>query len=250
MYAAVRQCVLAVPLEEAWSLVSEPAHLEQWFADVEELAPEKAFRFEFGDGDAFYGQVVDWRPPRRLHLEWRFLDVGPRFQILILLNPMGGSGTEVTVVDQGALSVVELESLREGWSDFLQRLEHYAASGERTRYAWSESIGLGGLLPVHEDGFQVPELADVSWWRARFDDAMVEPIGRSGSSLELEIRDARWDGVTTRAEVSVEGLECGVYIGVVHRGWPALPERQQLPERRRFVELWRRALAELESKYR
>jgi uncharacterized protein YndB with AHSA1/START domain len=243
LYTVVRQVEVAADREHTWDCLTRAQLVEQWFADTSMLEPAAPFRFSFGDGDFFTGRVLEWEAPSTLRLEWRFMGLGPRFEITFLLTPLDARTTEVTVVDRGALSLEELHSLREGWQDFLGRLARFAATGERARYRWSETIGVGALL----EGSRRPEEIDhPSWWRAVFPDAAVELQRLEGGEVLASFRDDRWEGRTTEALAAIAESPQGLYLGVTHRGWSALASEIQLDERRRYAGLWREALAGLE----
>lgn len=252
MYSLARQQEVPLSLDGTWQHLTEPRHLNLWFADVERLAPGEPFVFSFGDGDRFEGRVTGWDPPDRLQLEWRFLGLGPRFEITYHVGPLTAGRSEVTVVDRGSVTLEEVHALREGWEDFLRRLAAYAASGESGRYEWSRTIGLGATLgSVPEGG--VPELDDPGWWQAAFGGAAVDLEARENGSRLLRVSEPSWGDVTTRAAVEMEEVETldgeATYLGVVHEGWTLLPEDRQLRERERFAGLWRHACRDLEEKY-
>jgi len=249
VYTVVRQTMAEGPPEEVWRHLTEPERLAQWFADCRApLGPGAEFVFSFGDGDAFTGRVTGWQPPSRLELEWKFLGLGPRFDIAFVLGPAANGRTEVSVIDRGALTREELDSLREGWEDFLERLARFSRTGQGCRYDWSAAIGLGALLgDVGEGG--PPELDDRAWWEAAFGGPRVELAERSNGRRTLRLSEPSWDGASTEAEVEIRRLPAGTYLGIVHSGWPSLPETSRLHERRRYAGLWRRALADLEDRY-
>lgn len=232
------------PPAEAWKDLTEGARLSLWFAQSGDLGPGGSFRFDFGDGDFFLGQVTRWEPERALGLEWRFMGLGPTFQIRFDLMP-GGSGTKVQVEDRGARTAAEADSLREGWRDFLQRLRSFASTGANCRYEWSPTIGTAALV-----GSPPPRVAqllrDPGWWRAAFGGA--EPGLSSPGELQVaaDFRGAAWAGAGTRAVATVEAAPEGAYVGVTHAGWESLPPSLQIPERRRFAGLWAEALGRLE----
>src|SRR5205823_3337362 len=93
----------------------------------------------FGDGDFFTGIVLNWEAPISLHLSWRFMGVGPEFEVRFSLLSQGEQ-TEVSVQDHGALTSEEAEGLHQGWEDFLMRLEQVIRTGQNSRYRWTEVI--------------------------------------------------------------------------------------------------------------
>jgi len=147
------------------ALFVDGAMLTSWFADSAGLRPGGPFHAAFGDGDFFSGMVTEWDPPISLGLEWRFLGVGPSFDIRFSLLPVGDQ-TELTVTDRGAASVEEASGLREGWEDFLMRCEKLVRTGENSRYRWTETFG--GTAYVTQGSAVLPRLADRKLWRAFF----------------------------------------------------------------------------------
>lgn len=236
--------VIPSPTEAVWPYVTVDELVGRWFADSTGLRRSGAFRFEFGDGDYFVGQVTEWQEARALGLTWRFMGVGPTFEIRIELAPCA-IGTRVTVTDRGAVTVAEAQSLREGWTDFLMRLEKTISTGRVTRYEWSETISATAL--VGYDGAQLASLlTDKPWWNARFPGADVA-VTRIAGGASIEVRDPAWRGASTSAHVTLERHEGMALLQIRHEGWAELPAEIRLSERRRFAGLWARTLAELET---
>ena len=249
MHHVFRQIVVPASPSETWRALTDPARLTQWFATTDRLGPGQRTRFDFDDGDYFGGEVVDWQESAYLHLTWRFMDLGPRFQIRFYLSPLAEGSTEVTVHDHGSQSVEEVMSLRAGWEDFLTRLRQHLATGANVRYQWSESIGIGAILARDSpDGRWPAELDDRSFWEAAFPTAVVQ-TQREDDCLLLAFEEEGWRGTRTEARVETAAIVGGTYVGLVHAGWPLLPEGRQIPERRRYAGLWREALASLERRY-
>lgn len=245
MHTVSASVELPHPPSEAWKDLTRGARLGLWFADSGDLGPGGSFRFDFGDGDFFLGQVARWEPERALGLRWRFMGLGPTFQIRFDLSPGGGGGTKVEVEDRGSRTTAEADSLREGWQDFLQRLRRFAGTGTSCRYEWSQVIGTAALV-----GWSPPRVAqllrDPTWWRAAFGGA--EPGLSSPGELQVsaDLRDPAWAGAGTRAVATVKTAPEGAYLGVTHAGWESLPPALRIPERRRFAGLWAQALGQLE----
>jgi len=246
MYDVFRQTLVPASPSETWRALTDPARLTRWFATTDRFALGERFRLDFGDGDFFAGEVLEWREPLYLHLAWRFMDIGPRFHIRLYLTPLP-EGTEVTAHDHGSLSVEEVQSLRAGWEDFLERLSHHVATGRDVRYEWSETIGVGALL-AGAPGWPA-ELDDRSFWEAAFPSAAVQAERQGPRKLRLTFEEEGWGGVRTEALVETSPAACGTYLGLVHGGWPLLPADRRLAERRRYAERWRQALEPLERKY-
>ena len=233
------------PPEEAWKDLTDGARMTRWFADAEDLAPGAPFRFDFGDGDFFVGRVLRWEPPRSLSLSWRFMGVGPTFDVRFDLLPASGR-TEVRVEDRGSRSAADAEVLREGWTDFLARLQQFARTGERARYDWSPVIGVGSFAAGAPSAV-LETLRAPRWWEGAFGPGVSlgaqEPARQSAEFLAPS-----WGGVHTRAVVTAEDDPRGTYLAVTHGGWPELPGEIRIAERRRVAGLWARALDRLEAR--
>lgn len=247
MYHVFRQQLVAATPAETWRALTDPARISEWFATTDHFALGERFRFDFGDGDYFAGEVVEWEEPCYLHMTWRFMELGPLFHIRLYLTPLAGE-TEVTVHDHGSLSLEEVESLRAGWTDFLARLHQHCATGGRARYLWSETIGIGALLAGAPDRWP-PELDDPAFWKQAFPRAVVRAERRGEGELLLGFAEEGWQGAQTEALLNAAAIPGGTYLGLVHRGWQLLPEGLRIVERRRYAGRWRAALAALERKY-
>lgn len=238
--------------EVVWPYLTVDELVGRWFADSTGLnrAPGDAgsrrpFRFEFGDGDFFAGEITEWREPRVLGLQWRFMGIGPAYDIRIELVPFE-SGTRVTVTDRGASSASEAQSLHEGWIDFLGRLEQCISTGRVTRYEWSETISVTALIG-HEGERIAALLREQPWWESRFPGVQFV-ASRRPTAIAIEFRDPAWRDASTRAEVTVETHRGEACLQVRHEGWTALPPDMRIPERRRFATLWADTLAQLEAR--
>jgi len=169
---------IPAPPEAVWSYLTVGELIGRWFADCAGLHARGRFRFEFGDGDYFVGEVTDWQEARALGLTWRFMGIGPTYEIRIELAPCA-LGTRVAVSDRGATSAEEARSLREGWMDFLTRLVQSMSTGRVTRYEWSDAISATALVGP-DDAQVIAMVSEVPWWGARFPGAAArQAIGGS-----------------------------------------------------------------------
>ncbi|HEX8185047.1 MAG TPA: SRPBCC domain-containing protein [Blastocatellia bacterium] len=249
MFTVVGQAQIPAPVAQTWLYLTRPSLIAKWFADADRFAPGEPFRLEFGDGDFFAGAVEQWQEPVRLCLRWRLMGIGPQFEISYILTPLPGEATELSVIDAGALSLEEVESLREGWTDFLGRLATFAATGESSRYSWSETIGFGAILKNFEDDGWPAEMNDDGWWNSIFVGAGLEIKEHSNSSLAINFSDQAWGDARTEALLKNMRSDAGIYIGLAHEGWKRLPGDKQVAERRRYAGLWLTALQALEQRY-
>jgi hypothetical protein len=172
------------------------------------------------------------------------MGIGPTYEIRIELATCA-IGTRVTVSDRGAISEEEARSLREGWIDFVTRLENAISTGRVTRYQWSETINATAL--VGQDAARViASLSEQPWWAARFPGAELS-VSRIPGGVAAEFRDPAWRGTSTRAEIAIERHTGMAMLQLRHDGWARLPIEIRLAERRRFAARWADCLAQLEA---
>lgn len=230
--------------EAVWPYLTVDERIGRWFADTTGLQASDRFRFDFGDGDYFVGEVTERREASVLGLTWRFMGIGPTYEIRFELATCA-IGTRVSVTDRGSTSVEEAQSLREGWMDFLARLEQAVSTGRVTRYEWSETISATAL--VGQDAARIVAIvSEPPWWDARFPGADLS-VSRIPGGVAAELRDPAWRGTSTRAELTVERRAGTVMLQVRHEGWARLPIEIRLAERRRVAGLWAVSLAQLEA---
>jgi uncharacterized protein YndB with AHSA1/START domain len=234
--------MLPAPAEQAWPYLVDGGLLSKWFADSQDLRPGARFRFAFGDGDFFSGIVTEWDEPVSLGLEWRFLDVGPSFDIRFSLLSLGEQ-TELSVQDRGAVSVEEACGLREGWEDFLMRCEKFVRTGENCRYRWTEVFG--GSAHVADEPVLQSRLRDPGLWRRFFNGSQIT-VGAGRRDLTLRFQDPAWDGASTEGELKFETRRGRPLLHVVHRGWAGLPQEIQVLERGRYAACWAAFLRQVE----
>lgn len=240
----VKEKSIPAGVGEVWRHLTDGALLSSWFADTEGLRPGGEFVFGFGDGDFFSGRVAGWDAPEALRLRWRFMGVGPTYDILYSLRPDGDS-TRLTVRDEGALTSAEAEGLAEGWEDFLTRLEQRVRTKQPARYEWSETICVTALLGRHSPA-GVETFREQDWWRANFPGARVSFDGAQGDEAKFSLREEGWDGAATSVDVTVRRLDDAACAEINHVGWTGLAPGRRLAERRRYAGLWAEALQRLE----
>ncbi|MGZ4431868.1 MAG: SRPBCC family protein [Gaiellales bacterium] len=92
-----REVTLPVGPEEAWELVTDPDHLERWFAPEVDLRPvegsEVVIRWEDQERR---GTVEHVQAPRRIAIRW---ESDPPTMVEIILEPAPG-GTRIGVVER------------------------------------------------------------------------------------------------------------------------------------------------------
>jgi uncharacterized protein YndB with AHSA1/START domain len=241
MYTVVAQRHLPVPPDELWRSLTAPPQLARWFADVDRLGAGEPFRFDFGDGDFFAGTVTEWEPGIVLGLRWRFLGLGPRYDVLFSLLRRK-QGTELSIQDRGALSVEEAECLRVGWSEFLMRLEKSIRSKCVARFSWRTAINFTAIAGAERDRVAAA-LTSAAFYDETFGAATrVEALGAAGTRLTLTSR--RWP-LPTEVRVDWKTIRGQQYVLVAHEGWPRLPATIAEVERRRAVDGWLAAVRRL-----
>jgi uncharacterized protein YndB with AHSA1/START domain len=250
MFTVAQQARISAPVTQTWEYLTRPSLLTQWFADAECFEMEKSFRLDFGDGDFFVGTVRECQKPSLLRIEWKFMGIGPLFEIGFRLSPSNDAETTLHVLDRGALTQEESDSLQEGWEDFLSRLTKFARTGQSTRYVWSRTFGAGVILKTDMGGRWPAELCHQDWWQQTFSGCVVQLREHSADTLLVGFSEAAWGGAETEARLSIKQFDFGAYLGVTHEGWTRLPEAQQMRERRRYAGLWLEGLKSLEDEYR
>ena len=242
MFTVAQRHPIPGSLPEVWSFLTDPALVREWFADCETLAPGGPVRFDFGDGDFFTGQVRAWDAPRELELSWRFLGIGPTYDISVALREAGAS-TDVIVEDRGARTREEASALKEGWADFLSRLEERVRTGKCSRYRWTPSFGAEAFAGPSDD--VLDRFGSAAWWSKAFPDCEVRSA-RTGNAIVACFRDPIWRGIETEAHIEVRPDADATIVRVTHEGFDRLPEADQLRERRRYASRWVTALDEIE----
>lgn len=243
--AVVHQEVIESSIENCWRCVTTPAMVSEWFADTDLIQQGRRAVFDFGDGDFFAGPIVSLEEPTCLRLYWRFWDLGPSYNITFILSPCGNS-TQVSVIDFGSGTPKEVESLREGWEDFLTRLKMRAETGEACRYRWTEYVATSCFAEDTPD--LRDRLVDPAWWQAWFPAAVIA-VRREGDVYVVDFAEPGWNDILTSARVRFDthlGRSC---LKVVHSGWTNFPFDMQVPNRRQYAGLWRNMLASVESEY-
>jgi uncharacterized protein YndB with AHSA1/START domain len=242
MYTVVAQRQLPLAPAEAWAFVSERPLLARWFADVDRFELDAPFRADFGDGDFFSGSVQEWEPGVALGLRWRFMGLGPEYDVRFSMLRRK-SGTELSVVDRGALTTEEAECLRVGWSEFLMRAQKTIERQVPARFSWRKIINLVGVMGEHERRiWQV--VCDPSWYRDQLSGLSASVVARTDAEMRLSVRGDGWNADT---DVRLERRRIGGvnYLLMWHEGWGRLPERIGRAERRHIVESWLAGLTQL-----
>jgi uncharacterized protein YndB with AHSA1/START domain len=99
--AVEREITVPVDPERAWRLVTEPEHLERWFAERVELEPTPGapVRIVADDGGERHGVVEEVDAPRRLAFTWYAPPDGPPSTVQIEVTPQH-DGCRISVVER------------------------------------------------------------------------------------------------------------------------------------------------------
>lgn len=249
MFHVVRQRIVHANMEATWSCLTQADKLAQWFGDADSIQLGSTVHLDFGDGDYFVAKILELNHPTDIRLAWRFMGIGQTFDVRVLLAPHA-AGTEVTVIDHGSLTLEEVDSLREGWDDFLSRLARFAENGGNARYDWSQTIGIGVILGARARRPFPTEMIDRAWLSRRFPDAELEIERPDDDVLTLRFNERVWAGRRTEALLESRSLAPNrLYLGVVHKGWEHLPAESRISERKRYAGLWREVMAGFENDY-
>jgi uncharacterized protein YndB with AHSA1/START domain len=104
--AVEREITVPVEPERAWELVTEPEHLERWFAEQVELEPTPGapVRVVGDDGGERHGVVEEVDAPRRLRFVWYAPPDGPPSSVEIEVAPDAG-GSRISVTERELITV-------------------------------------------------------------------------------------------------------------------------------------------------
>jgi uncharacterized protein YndB with AHSA1/START domain len=96
-----REITVPVDPERAWRLVTEPEHLEQWFAERVEIDPTPGapVRVVGDDGGERHGVVEEVDAPRRLRFTWYAPPDGPPSTVEIEVTPEQ-DGSRISVIER------------------------------------------------------------------------------------------------------------------------------------------------------
>ncbi len=246
MYTVVAQRQIPTPLASVWEHLTKPERLARWFADTTHFAPAAPFRFDFGDGDFFHGEVVEWEPEIALGVRWKFVGHGPEYNVLFSLLRRK-HGTELSVQDRGAITVEEAECLRVGWSEFLMRFEKSLLKDVSTRFNWRKAITFTVGVDKENVSALRNALSDPEWFRQKFSSTRAVVYEAHEHEIAAGITLDRWNNIETRARIKFKHVRGVDYVLVAHEGWPELPAAIAETERTRFVDVWLRSLAQFSA---
>jgi uncharacterized protein YndB with AHSA1/START domain len=251
--------------EIVWAALTRREEVANWFGDLSALLqPGGTFRLDFGDGDFFNITDVTLDGPRGLSYQWRFLGTGPRNAISWSIERKDG-GSRVTVTDhEKSRGQAMVDELTKGWTDFLQRLQTYLATGRNSRYAWRREF---------DGAIELPMEAETAWSRLSSGNGQKKwlpwsdpPIAagaivtmRDGQepkrltmasvkrpnafTLSFDLGCPQWNDATV-CTLSMQTRPQGSLLVVLHNGWDSISDDESVrsTQRHRFGALWTQAL--------
>ncbi len=107
-----REITVPVDPERAWRLVTEPEHLEQWFAERVEIDPTPGapVRVVGDDGGERHGVVEEVDAPRRLRFTWYAPPDGPPSTVEIEVTPEQ-DGSRISVIERELILIEAVAEL-------------------------------------------------------------------------------------------------------------------------------------------
>jgi uncharacterized protein YndB with AHSA1/START domain len=135
-----KEVLIEAPIEVVWSVVTEPAQMQQWFCEEAELDARAggAGRLRFKSGQRYFLQVEAFDPPRRFAYRWlqeMGVKAGPENSMLVefTLQAVAG-GTRLRVVESGFDRIDWTDEAKsryaddhsQGWQHFVELLRDHA----------------------------------------------------------------------------------------------------------------------------
>ncbi len=241
-------------VERVWAALTEPVRLAAWFGTPRGgWHDREPWRIDFGDGDFFVVTPLRVTHRRSVEFLWSFLGVSPEQHISWRVAATA-EGARITVEDADPVRPpAEIQQMREGWTDFLQRLEGYLRTGRSTRYEWRSDVDgsvdlpldwdpldpavLYRWLPVTSDGFRPAWFFIVDADGPRRFPLVDWSEREAGVTFTVRVTE---HGAGTTAEVHVQRLADRRRLQFSHRGWRDLgiPDHRAHAMRSRFAAAW------------
>ena len=125
----VLEIVAAVPAADAWTALTEPTRVAEWFTEVTPLGEVgDPYTLDFGDGSVVDGVVRVVDVGRRFAHTWAWADAAPRQETLVTwtLEPLPEGRTRITLVHDGWSEAGADEAIRDDhegyWSGYIDDL--------------------------------------------------------------------------------------------------------------------------------
>jgi len=257
--------IVPAAAEQVWTALTQPDVVGQWFGNLSgPLEPGGSCRLDFGDGDFFEITDVVLRPPYRLSYAWRFLGTGPKNAISWVIEPQGDNCRVVVTDAEPSRTPEGVAELTEGWTDFLQRLQAFCATGRNARYAWRREFDGAIELSIEpQRAFELLLSADgqkrwMPWSTqaiaagatvtmrdgrlpATLTIGAVERIG--ATALRFALTCPEWNA-PTECMVKTQPAPQGALLVIAHNGWQDISahDGERAEQRARFGSLWTQAL--------
>jgi uncharacterized protein YndB with AHSA1/START domain len=235
-------------IDVAWAAVTDREAFGRWFGDLDRpLREGGSARIAFGDGDCFDVEQIRLDPPGHLSYTWRFQGIGPVNWIDWRLAPREDGCRLIVCDDEPERSTDGVLRMREGWLDFLGRLQRYLSTGHEARYDWSRDIEAS-----------VEVAADAETLRARWLDSegrrhwlvpllapetAMSDVDLTPRRLTFSLRAPGWRAATSCA-VELQPRRAGTQVAIRHGGWDGIGP-DGLNQRRTYCQRWIAALTHL-----
>jgi uncharacterized protein YndB with AHSA1/START domain len=239
---------LPAMIDVVWAALTEREGFGRWFGDLDgPLREGGSARIAFGDGDFFDVEQIRLDPPGHLSYAWRFQGIGPVDRIDWRLTSHENGCRLVVLDEEPERSADGVLRMREGWLDFLGRLQHYLTTGHEARYDWSREIEVNVELAADARTIQSRWLAlersrrwlvQVLAPEASLTDIVVTP-----GQLTFSLRAPGWLAATS-CQVDLQRRRDGTLMALRHAGWDAIGA-DGLNQRRAYCQRWIAALTDL-----
>lgn len=132
-----REVLIEAPIDDVWRVLTEPEHIQRWFAKECELDSHKG-RLTFESGQTFYLHVVAFEPPHRFSYRWLHeegVKARPDNSTLVEFSLRAeGANTRLRMVESGFDQVDWTDDAKtqffddhsRGWHTIVDRLGDYA----------------------------------------------------------------------------------------------------------------------------
>jgi len=241
---------LPTPIDVVWAALTEREAFGRWFGDLDRpLRQGGSARIEFGDGDFFDVEHIRMDPPGHLSYTWRFQGIGPVDWIDWRLSPRENGCRLVVTDEEPERSAEGVLRMREGWLDFLGRLQHYLTTGREARYDWSRDIEASVEVPADAETIQSRWLDSERSrrWLAPVlaPETSITDVALAHRRLSFSLRAHGWLAATS-CQVDLQPRQAGTLVALRHAGWDEIGD-DGLNQRRAYCQRWIEALEQLRN---